>query len=112
MFTVSASAQKALDEFFSANPGVGRCIRVYFAQGPEGPAPALAADRPVAADRTEEIAGVVWCMASHLAAAVGEVAVDLAPGGLVVRTGRAGGQGCGGSCGSCQSPCEDGPEPD
>ena len=108
MFTISESAQKALDEFFGANPGVARCIRVYFAVGPQGPAPSLVADRTVPGDVSEEIGGVVWCMASHLAAAVGDVAVDLDPQGLVVRTGRPlAGQACQGSCGSCQSPCED-----
>ncbi len=108
MFTVSERAQQALAEFFGTNPGVAKCIRVYFAVGPKGPAPSLVADRAVPGDVQEEIGGVVWCMASHLAAAVGEVAVDLDAKGLAVRTGRPlAGQACQGSCGSCQTPCED-----
>ena len=102
MLTISESAVKELDVFFSDR---GKSpIRVYLAGGCGGPRLSLALDAPGDDDISEERCGYTFCMEKALHDQTGDISVDLSAMGFSVDSvnpmGGGGCSGCGPNCGS------------
>lgn len=108
MITVSESAVKELNEFFSDKEKSP--IRVYLAPGGcSGPRLALALDAPGNDDEVFDQAGFSFCISKDLFAQTGDISVDVTYMGFAVESANpmGGGGGCcgcasGGSCASAQ----------
>ncbi|MCC8194560.1 MAG: IscA/HesB family protein [Deltaproteobacteria bacterium] len=106
MITVSESAVKELNEFFSDKEKSP--IRVYLAPGGcGGPRLALALDKPGSEDDVFDEAGYSFCINKDLFSQTGDISVDVTYMGFAVESANpmGGGGGCCGcaSSGSCAS---------
>lgn len=101
MITVSESAVKELDEFFTDKEKSP--IRVYLAPGGcSGPRLALALDKPGDGDAVEAQGSYTFCVAKDLFETTGDISIDLSYMGFAVDSvNSVGGGGCG--CGGCGS---------
>lgn len=110
MITISESAVKELDEFFTDKEKSP--IRVYLSPGGcGGPRLALALDKPGDDDKVEERDNYTFCMDKNLFEATGDISIDLSYMGFAIESdnpvGGGGGCGCSGcgssaGCGSAQ----------
>ena len=102
MITVSESAVKELNEFFSDKEKSP--IRVYLAPGGcSGPRLALALDAPGGDDEVFEQAGYSFCINMDLFGQTGDISVDVTYMGFSVESANPMGGGGGGCCGCASS---------
>lgn len=106
MITLSESAVKELNEFFSDREKSP--VRIYLAPGGcSGPRLALALDTPGEDDEVSEQNGLTFCISKELFAQTGDISVDVTYMGFAVESANpmGGGSGCCGcaSSGGCAS---------
>ena len=100
MFTVSESAVKELNDFFSDKEKSP--IRIYLAPGGcSGPRLALALDSPTDSDDVFEESAHTFCVSKELSALAGDISIDLSAMGFTVESANP--MGSGGGCGGCAS---------
>ena len=106
MLTISESAVKELDAFFSDKEKSP--IRVYLAGGCGGPRLSLALDAQGSDDIAEEASGYTFCMEKTLHEQTGDISVDLSAMGFSVDSANPMGIGAGCACSGCGSGCGSG----
>lgn len=100
MVTVSESAVKELDEFFTDKEKSP--IRIYLAPGGcSGPRLGLALDKPGDGDQVFDQSGYAFCVNKELLEATGDISIDLTQMGFVVDSANQ--IGGGGGCSGCAS---------
>lgn len=100
MVTVSESAVKELDEFFTDKEKSP--IRIYLAPGGcSGPRLGLALDKPGDEDQVFDESGYAFCINKDLLAATGDISIDLTQMGFSVESANQ--IGGGGGCSGCAS---------